>query len=189
MVKLQHVGTGADLHSHEVAYGSGSGQQSVTALADPEDANSFWAVRAPQVSRPQEAQRAWRSALQAKLWVSARPQACRQQADVPARQHASAIFGDPQARQHLRVCAVLINCQAETVIREQCAQARVFAQGEECAQGTPLKSGARLRLQHINTRTWLHSHHFPSPLTQNQEARRAPFSGLRGSALRFRFRA
>ena len=49
MVKLQHVGTGADLHSHEVAYGSGSGQQSVTAMADPEDANSFWAVRAAQV--------------------------------------------------------------------------------------------------------------------------------------------
>ena len=45
------------------------------------------------------------------------------------------------------------------------------AQGEECAQGTPLKSGARVRLQHVNTRTWLHSHHFPSPLTQNQEAR------------------
>ena len=50
VVKLQHVGTGADLHSHEVAYGSGSGQQSVTAMADPEDANSFWAVRAPLVS-------------------------------------------------------------------------------------------------------------------------------------------
>ena len=50
------------------------------------------------------------------------------------------------------------------------------AQGEECAQGTPLKSGARVRLQHVNTRTWLHSHHFPSPLTQNQEARHASSS-------------
>lgn len=50
----------------------------------------------------------------------------------------------------------------------------------ECPQGTPLKSGARVRLQHVNTRAWLHSHHFPSPLTQSQEARpnlRAPACG------------
>ena len=49
VVKLQHLATKADLHSHEVAYGSGSGQQSVTALAEPEDANSFWAVHPPLV--------------------------------------------------------------------------------------------------------------------------------------------
>ena len=51
-------------------------------------------------------------------------------------------------------------------------------QGEECPQGTPLKKGARIRLQHVNTRAWLHSHHFSSPLTQNQEARPAHSPGL-----------
>ena len=42
-------------------------------------------------------------------------------------------------------------------------------QGEQCVQGTPLKSGTSLRLQHAATRKWLHSHHFASPLSNNQE--------------------
>lgn len=33
MIKLRHVPTGFRLHSHQVAYGSGSGQQSVTGVA------------------------------------------------------------------------------------------------------------------------------------------------------------
>lgn len=33
------------LHSHDVKYGSGSGQQSVTGTDDNEDANSYWQVR------------------------------------------------------------------------------------------------------------------------------------------------
>ena len=37
----------AQLHSHKVNYGSGSGQQSVTGFADSEaDANSYWLVQA-----------------------------------------------------------------------------------------------------------------------------------------------
>ncbi|KAI7838401.1 hypothetical protein COHA_007805 [Chlorella ohadii] len=38
-----------------------------------------------------------------------------------------------------------------------------------CAQGTPIKSGQEIRLQHIVTRRWLHSHLFASPLSNNQE--------------------
>lgn len=33
------------LHSHDIKYGSGSGQQSVTATDDNEDADSYWQVR------------------------------------------------------------------------------------------------------------------------------------------------
>lgn len=33
------------LHSHEVQYGSGSGQQSVTAIDDTDDVNSHWAIK------------------------------------------------------------------------------------------------------------------------------------------------
>ena len=44
-------------------------------------------------------------------------------------------------------------------------------QGSTCLQGTPIENGQRLRLQHASTRRWLHSHHFPSPLTNNQEVR------------------
>nr|XP_002129076.1 stromal cell-derived factor 2 [Ciona intestinalis] len=35
------------LHSHDVKYGSGSGQQSVTGMNSQNDANSYWQVRSP----------------------------------------------------------------------------------------------------------------------------------------------
>jgi dolichyl-phosphate-mannose--protein O-mannosyl transferase len=38
-----------------------------------------------------------------------------------------------------------------------------------CVQGTPLRKGARLRLQHGATQRWLHSHLFASPLSNQQE--------------------
>lgn len=44
VVKLKHASSGYDLHSHEISYGSGSGQQSVTGYQDTSDAASLWAV-------------------------------------------------------------------------------------------------------------------------------------------------
>lgn len=40
---------------------------------------------------------------------------------------------------------------------------------EHCPQGTPIKAGTLIRLQHAPTRRWLHTHRFASPLTNNQE--------------------
>lgn len=37
---------GVRLHSHDVQYGSGSGQQSVTAVRDGDDVNSHWQLLA-----------------------------------------------------------------------------------------------------------------------------------------------
>jgi len=45
VVKLTHAQTKYKLHSHDVAYGSGSGQQSVTCFPEANDANSMWVVR------------------------------------------------------------------------------------------------------------------------------------------------
>jgi dolichyl-phosphate-mannose--protein O-mannosyl transferase len=45
VLKLQHERTKFRLHSHEVPYGSGSGQQSVTGFPGVEDANSYWMVQ------------------------------------------------------------------------------------------------------------------------------------------------
>lgn len=45
VIKLQHERTKYRLHSHDVPYGSGSGQQSVTAFPGVEDANSYWMVQ------------------------------------------------------------------------------------------------------------------------------------------------
>lgn len=49
VIKVQHSATGALLHSHDITYGSGSGQQSVTGFAGGDDANSYWIVRGPEV--------------------------------------------------------------------------------------------------------------------------------------------
>ena len=49
VVKLQHASTGVNLHSHEISYGSGSGQQSVTGYTGGDDANDYWAVRGTEV--------------------------------------------------------------------------------------------------------------------------------------------
>ena len=50
VIKLQHANTGVHLHSHEISYGSGSGQQSVTGYTGGDDANDYWAVRGVEVS-------------------------------------------------------------------------------------------------------------------------------------------
>ncbi|GAQ89937.1 stromal cell-derived factor 2-like protein [Klebsormidium nitens] len=47
VIKLMHERTKFRLHSHEVAYGSGSGQQSVTAFPSGDDSNSYWSVHGP----------------------------------------------------------------------------------------------------------------------------------------------
>ena len=88
-IKLQHLGTRHRLHSHEVAYGSGSGQQSVTGFPDGDDSNSLWTVRPPL--------------------------------------------------------------------------------GGSCAQGAKVADGQLVRLQHLGTGRWLHSHNHRSPLSSQQE--------------------
>ncbi len=44
-IKLKHKDTGNNLHSHQVAWGSGSGQQSVTANPAQSDSGSLWIVK------------------------------------------------------------------------------------------------------------------------------------------------
>ncbi|XP_068600688.1 stromal cell-derived factor 2 [Brachionichthys hirsutus] len=45
VVKLLNTKHDVRLHSHDVRYGSGSGQQSVTGVTAVEDSNSYWSVR------------------------------------------------------------------------------------------------------------------------------------------------
>lgn len=45
IIKLVHQDTGFRLHSHEVNYGSGSHQQSVTGYPRGDDINSFWIIK------------------------------------------------------------------------------------------------------------------------------------------------
>nr|XP_027090205.1 stromal cell-derived factor 2-like protein [Coffea arabica] len=45
VIKLMHERTKFRLHSHDVPYGSGSGQQSVTGFPNVDDSNNYWIVR------------------------------------------------------------------------------------------------------------------------------------------------
>ncbi|KAG5537437.1 hypothetical protein RHGRI_024757 [Rhododendron griersonianum] len=45
VIKIMHERTLFRLHSHDVPYGSGSGQQSVTGFPNVDDSNSYWIVR------------------------------------------------------------------------------------------------------------------------------------------------
>jgi dolichyl-phosphate-mannose--protein O-mannosyl transferase len=44
-IKLKHKETGNNLHSHQIAWGSGSGQQSVTTTGTLSDPGSLWIVK------------------------------------------------------------------------------------------------------------------------------------------------
>ncbi|VDN21702.1 unnamed protein product [Gongylonema pulchrum] len=54
VVKLKNNQDGVRLHSHDVKYGSGSGQQSVTAVQDGDDVNSYWQILADKIARISE---------------------------------------------------------------------------------------------------------------------------------------
>lgn len=43
---------------------------------------------------------------------------------------------------------------------------------DSCSQGTPLSSGSKIKLYHSSTQKWLHSHLFPSPLTEVRMGRK-----------------
>jgi len=45
IIKLKHAATGYRLHSHDIKLGSGSGQQSVTAVSQSDDHNSLWLIK------------------------------------------------------------------------------------------------------------------------------------------------
>jgi len=45
VIKLRNIASGYRLHSHQVTYGTGSGQQSVTGFPGSDDNNSYWVVK------------------------------------------------------------------------------------------------------------------------------------------------
>jgi len=89
-VKLMNSQHKVRLHSHDVKYGSGSGQQSVTGTVIKEDVNSHWTIKGPD-------------------------------------------------DKHF------------------------------CMRGEPVECGQKVRLEHLTTHRNLHSHHFSSPLSSQQE--------------------
>ncbi|KAG0346283.1 hypothetical protein BG004_001991 [Podila humilis] len=95
-IKLTHEKTGFKLHSHQIPYGTGSGQQSITAVPSKEDTNSLWIVMAQL--------------------------------------------------------------------------------GHTCERGEPVPCGSVIRLKHVNTKKFLHSHHHQSPMSGGLEV--SAYDGL-----------
>ncbi|CAG9853879.1 unnamed protein product [Phyllotreta striolata] len=89
VLKLLNTDYRVRLHSHDVKYGTGSGQQSVTATELQEDINSHWLIKP--------------------------------------------------------------------------------SNGKTIERGQPIKCGSSIRMEHVETKKNLHSHHFQSPLSGNQE--------------------
>eukprot|EP00735_Rhodelphis_limneticus_P012257 TRINITY_DN5475_c0_g1::TRINITY_DN5475_c0_g1_i1::g.26734::m.26734 TRINITY_DN5475_c0_g1::TRINITY_DN5475_c0_g1_i1::g.26734 ORF type:complete len:227 (-),score=53.01,sp/Q9DCT5/SDF2_MOUSE/48.88/6e-55,MIR/PF02815.14/0.0085,MIR/PF02815.14/4.4e-10,MIR/PF02815.14/0.0005,His_binding/PF02098.11/1e+03,His_binding/PF02098.11/0.3,His_binding/PF02098.11/1.5e+02,N36/PF11438.3/0.18 TRINITY_DN5475_c0_g1_i1:103-783(-) len=46
VIKIMHAATNQYLHSHDIAYGTGSGQQSITGNLEASDPNSYWLLQA-----------------------------------------------------------------------------------------------------------------------------------------------
>ena len=127
VIKLSHESTKHLLHSHEIAYGTGSGQQSVTGYSTGDDANSLWIVRGTKVQ--------WLIAIE----------------------------------KPYRVSCILIYALATFTEQGTKAGICLCAQEAACLQGSEIEKGTSVRLQHGSTRKYLHSHHFPSPLSGNKE--------------------
>merc|ERR1719347_415445 len=89
VVKLFNSYYKVRLHSHDVKYGSGSGQQSVTGTPQQDDNNSYWLIKGTAKN--------------------------------------------------------------------------------DCKRGSPVECGQVVRLEHLSTKRNLHSHHFSSPLSDQQE--------------------
>ncbi|PIO70880.1 hypothetical protein TELCIR_07233 [Teladorsagia circumcincta] len=89
VLKFSNANEGSRLHSHDVKYGSGSGQQSVTAVTASDDVNSHWQIY-------------------------------------------------PSLK-------------------------------EKCHRGDPIKCGDKIRLKHLTTGCFLHTHHFQAPLSKHYQ--------------------
>ncbi|VDM53524.1 unnamed protein product [Angiostrongylus costaricensis] len=110
VLKLSNAYEGSRIHSHDIKYGSGSGQQSVTAVTSSDDVNSHWQVY---------------------------PQG-----------YFLLIFYQFVFKPSIPLSAL---------------------EGS-CGRGDPIKCGGKLRLKHLTTGCFLHTHHFQAPLSRhNQE--------------------
>ncbi|XP_028782658.1 stromal cell-derived factor 2-like protein [Neltuma alba] len=136
VLKLMHERSKFRLHSHDVPYGSGSGQQSVTGFQGVDDGNSYWVVR-PQPGT---------SAKQGdtiKSGTIIRLQHMRTRRWLHSHLHASPISGNLE-----------VSCfggDSESDTRDYW---RLLIEGS----GKTWKQDQRIRLQHVDTGGYLHSH-------------------------------
>ncbi|XVE53546.1 hypothetical protein DITRI_Ditri03aG0011500 [Diplodiscus trichospermus] len=131
VLKLMHEKTKFRLHSHDVPYGSGSGQQSVTGFPNVDDSNSYWIVRPPLDTSAKQGDTIPHGAI-------IRLQHMRTKKWLHSHLFASPISGNIE----VSLFHILFNSQSLAIE----------------GSGKTWKQDQRIRLQHVDTGGYLHSH-------------------------------
>ncbi|KAL8138709.1 hypothetical protein V2J09_004710 [Rumex salicifolius] len=136
VIKLMHEKTKFRLHSHDVPYGSGSGQQSVTCFPSGDDANSYWIVKPlPDSSEKQG------DAI--KIGSVIRLHHMKTRKWLHSHLHASPISGNME-----------VSCFGGETESDTGDHWRIQIEGS----GKTWRQDQRIRLQHVDTGGYLHSH-------------------------------
>lgn len=136
VLKLMHERTRFRLHSHDVPYGSGSGQQSVTGFPNVDDSNSYWIVRPMPDSSAKQGNTI-------KSGTIIQLQHMRTRKWLHSHLHASPISGNLE-----------VSCFGGDSESDTGDYWRVEIEGS----GKTWKQDQRIRLQHVDTGGYLHSH-------------------------------
>ncbi|KAG8656817.1 hypothetical protein MANES_03G010100v8 [Manihot esculenta] len=136
VLKLMHERTKFRLHSHDVPYGTGSGQQSVTGFPDVDDANSYWIVRPQLGSDAKQGDRI-------ETGTVIRLQHMKTRKWLHSHLHLSPISGNLE-----------VSCFGGETESDTGDYWRLLIEGS----GKTWKQDQRIRLQHIDTGGYLHSH-------------------------------
>ncbi|CAL5361607.1 unnamed protein product [Camellia sinensis] len=135
-IKLMHERTKFRLHSHDVPYGSGSGQQSVTGFPNVDDSNSYWIVRpVPDTDAKQG------DAIKSGTII--RLQHMRSRKWLHSHLHASPISGNLE-----------VSCFGGDGESDTGDYWRLEIEGS----GKSWRQDQRIRLHHVDTGGYLHSH-------------------------------
>ncbi|KAL6647530.1 hypothetical protein ACP70R_014967 [Stipagrostis hirtigluma subsp. patula] len=136
VVKLMHEKTKHRLHSHDVPYGSGSGQQSVTGFPEGDDSNSYWIIRPTPDSSARQG-----DAIETGSII--RLQHMRTRRWLHSHLHASPLSG---------------NLEVSCFGGEQLSDTGDYWRLEIEGSGKVWKRDQKVRLRHIDTGGYLHSH-------------------------------
>ncbi|EPS74553.1 hypothetical protein M569_00200 [Genlisea aurea] len=136
VIKLMHERTKFRLHSHDVPYGSGSGQQSVTGFQGVDDANSYWIVKPTPDSSAKQGD-------PIKIGSVIRLLHMRTRKWLHSHLHASPISGNME-----------VSCFGGDEQSDTGDHWRLEIEGS----GKTWQQDQKVRLQHVDTAGYLHSH-------------------------------
>ncbi|KAK4413990.1 Stromal cell-derived factor 2-like protein [Sesamum alatum] len=136
VIKLMHEKTKFRLHSHDVPYGSGSGQQSVTGFPDVDDSNSYWIVRPTLDSSAKQ-----RDTIKSGTLIRLQHMGTRKW--LHSHLHASPISGNLE-----------VSCFGSDGESDTGDYWRLEIEGS----GKTWRQDQRVRLLHVDTGGYLHSH-------------------------------